>query len=455
MPGELEELAAEFGVDGISAWSRLYFTSMGNLKFRYEDPESGEKEVPMAQLNSLLSNPDRNRRKSAYQGSIKTFSEHQQTYAAALNAISGTRHTLNKRRGVDGFLDTSLRQSHIKETTLNALMTAIEDRLPFAREVFKFRTDCMGIDDPGYVDLKAPLPLSDDGGPDWRDGVSLVSTAFNSAYPALGGFFDEVIQKKWVDYTPRDSKRPGGFCTGSLITRESRIFMTYKDTLNDVITLAHEAGHAWHSRVLKDQRVLASRYPMTLAETASTFAERILTEGVLNSDQYDNAMKLLLLDAEVEHMLAFLLDLPVRFRFEEAVYKERRNGALSASDFCELMSETQRTIFGDALSVGGEDPWFWASKLHFYIEGVQFYNYPYTFGYLLSTAYLNRMEENPEAGLNLYEQFLTNSGKMSCEAVVQSTLGADIEDPNFWAELIDGLQRPFNQYKALIEEFSE
>jgi oligoendopeptidase F len=455
MPGELEALAAELGVDGISAWSRLYFTSMGNLKFRYEDPESGEKEVPMAQLNSLLSNPDRNRRKSAYQGSIKTFSEHQQTYAAALNAISGTRHTLNKRRGVDGFLDTSLRQSRIKETTLNALMAAIEGRLPFAREVFKFRTDCMGIEDPGYVDLRAPLPLTDEGGPEWKDGVSLVSKAFNAAYPSLGEFFDEVIQKKWVDYTPRDSKRPGGFCTGSLITRESRIFMTYKDTLNDVITLAHEAGHAWHSRVLKDQRILASRYPMTLAETASTFAERILTEGVLSSDEYDNAMKLVLLDAEVEHMLAFLLDLPVRFRFEEAVYKERKSGALSASDFCELMSETQRTIFGDALSVGGEDPWFWASKLHFYIEGVQFYNYPYTFGYLLSTAYINRMRESPESTLNLYEQFLGNSGKMSCEEAVQSTLGEDIEDPNFWAELIDGLQRPFGQYKDLIKEFSE
>ncbi|GAG86997.1 unnamed protein product, partial [marine sediment metagenome] len=303
----------------------------------------------MAQLNSLMSSQNRERRIAAKEGAAKTFSEHEQSYAGALNAISGTRLALNKRRGVPGFLETSLRQSRIKNTTLKALMEAIEERISFGREVFKFRTTFLGIKDPGYVDLHAPLPLGGDTGPTWEEGVSLISSAFNSVYPALGTFFDELIEKKWVDHTPRDSKRPGGFCTGSLATRESRIFMTYKDTLNDVMTLAHEAGHAWHSRVLKDTRVLASRYPMTLAESASTFAERILTEGIMAADDYEESVKLVLLDAEVEHMLAFLLDLPVRFRFEEAVYERRQHGALSPSDLCNLMKDTQRQVFGDTL----------------------------------------------------------------------------------------------------------
>ena len=454
MSSDLEDLASDLEINGLSAWSRLYFHIMGNMKFRYTDPQSGAQVVPMAQLNSLLSNPSRERRIAAYEGASATFAEHQHTYAAALNAISGTRHTLNKRRGIQGFLDTSLRQSRIKEATLNALMEAIEDRLPFAREVFSFRNACLGINDPGYVDLRAPLPTADESGPGWEEGVSLISSAFNSVYPALGAFFDELIEKRWVDHTPRDNKRPGGFCTGSFVTRESRIFMTYKDTLNDVLTLAHEAGHAWHSRILKDQRFLASFYPMTLAESASTFAERILTEGILSSDSHDKAVKLVLLDAEVEHMLAFLLDLPVRFHFEKAVYQQRQAGALSANDFCGLMRDTQRRIFGNTLTEGREDPWFWASKLHFYIDGVQFYNYPYTFGYLLSTAYVNRMRDGADGALNSYEQFLVNSGRMSCEEVVKSTLNEDITDPNFWAGLVDNLRRPFEQYKALIDEVS-
>jgi oligoendopeptidase F len=454
MPAALEELAADLGVNGISAWSRLYFTTMGNLKFRYVDPDKGETEVPMAQLRSLLSSPIRERRLAASEGASKTLEEHQHMYAGALNALSGTRHTLNKRRGVGDFLEPSLHQSHIRRTTLNALMAAIEDRIGFARDVFRFRTERMGIEDPGYVDLGAPLPMGEDSGPDWESGVSLISSAFNGVYPALGSFFDEMIQKQWIDHTPRDGKRPGGFCTGSLAIRESRIFMTYKDTLNDVLTLAHEAGHAWHSRILKDTRVLASSYPMTLAETASTFAERILTEGVLQSDSVDEAVKLVILDAEVEHMLAFLLDLPVRFRFEEAVYKKRKNGTLSPRELCELMKSTQQSIFGDTLAPGREDPWFWASKMHFYINQVQFYNYPYTFGYLLSTGYMTNFRSEGSEALNAFERFLALSGKMSAEDVVRETLGEDIEDPNFWAKMIDGLQHPFAQYQELLEKFT-
>ena len=425
---------------------------MGQLKFRYMDPVDGSREVPMSQYNSLLSSPSRERRIAVYEGACETFSAHKQTYASALNAICGTRHTLNQRRGIDNFLEPTLRQSRISGTTLDALMAAIENRLPFAREVFRFRTGVLGIEDPGYVDLRAPLPVGGNEGPSWEEGVSLVSSAFNTIYPALGQFFDEMIEKRWIDHTPRDGKRPGGFCTGSLAMRESRIFMTYKDTLNDVLTLAHEAGHAWHSRVLKDARILAAQYPMSLAESASTFAERVLTQGVLADDSHEAPVKLVLLDAEIDHMLSFLLDLPVRFRFEKAFYEQRKAGTLSPGDLCQLMKETQRQVFGDALAPGREDPWFWVSKLHFYIDEVEFYNYPYTFGFLLSTAYMKRFREGEPGALNAYERFLANSGKMSCEEVVRETLGEDIQDPNFWAGLIDEFKMPFAKYQQLLKE---
>ncbi len=455
MPEELEGLAADLGVNGISAWSRVYFSTMGNLKFRYSDPETGEQILPVSQRNSLLNSPNRDRRKAVFSGANAVFEEHQQTFTAALNAISGTRHTLNARRGVESFMRPSLKQMRIRKTTLEALMQAIENRVEFGREVFRYRAKVLGMEDPGYADLHAPLQLEGNSGPTWDEAVSLVSTAFNSAYPALGSFFDEMIDKDWIDHTPRDGKRPGGFCTGSLATRESRIFMTYKDTLSDVLTLAHEAGHAWHSRLLKNQRVFAARYPMTIAESASTFAERILTEGILSSDEYDDSIKLILLDAEVDHMLSFLLDLPVRFRFEEAFYSHRAGGNLSTTEICDLMTSSQRRIFGDALAPGGEDPWFWASKLHFYIESVQFYNYPYTFGYLLSTAFMNRFRDGANDALNAFERFLVSSGKKSCEEVVQQTIGEDISDPNFWANLIDGLDRPFQMYKTMLDQQTE
>jgi oligoendopeptidase F len=446
-----EELAADLGIHGISAWSRLYFTTVSNLSFSYQHPDGDERTAPLSALNSLLASPERNLRQAVTTGSAKALQQNQHLFAAAINAISGTRLELNRRRGTPHFLNPGLFQASIQRDTLDALLGAIESRLPFAREVFKFRTSAMKIADPGWVDLRAALPI-EGANPDWQTGVDLISSAFNRGYPAMGAFFDELIEKQWVDYSARSAKRPGGFCTTSLLSKESRIFMNYENTLNDVLTLAHEAGHAWHSRILRETRPLASRYPMTLAETASTFAERILTRGLLNNPEVDKTTQLLVLDAEIEHMLAFLLDLPIRFRFEEAVYQRRSKGQLSATELCQLMSETQHRFFGETFSENSPDPWFWASKMHFYIEKVQFYNYPYVFGYLLSQGFVEKVDREGTNAFAAFESFLKLSGSLSCEDVVAKTLGEDISKEAFWTRMIDGLAENFAAYKSLMAE---
>ena len=452
MPRELEELNSELGVNGLSAWSRLYFQLMGKMNFRYDDPEEGEKEVPMAHYTSLLSDPDRQRRRAVFDGAAKALTTHETTCAAALNAIAGTRHTLNRRRDLDNFLDPSLRQSRLSLEGLDALMGAIDKRLPFAREVFRFRSAQMGIEDPGYHDLRAPIPLEGGTTPGWAEGTRLISRSFHGAYPRLGSFFDEMTEKRWIDHSPRSGKRPGGFCSPSLYARESRIFMTYRDCLPDVLTLAHEAGHAFHSHVLGKERPLRAGYTMPLAETASTFAEKILTEGVLSDGDNPHVDKCRLLDAEIEHMLAFLLDLPVRFRFERELYRRRQDKTLSVREIRELMEETQRTVFSNSLAESGLDSGFWISKLHFYISGVQFYNYPYTFGYLLSTAFMERLRSEGTGFLRQYEEFLRLTGHCDCETAVRESIGEDIREEAFWLRQIDALQRPFETYKAMVAD---
>lgn len=453
MDAELEALRAELGVDGISAWSRLYFTAVGNLRFRMEDPESGLQEVPFAQYNSLLNSPVRARRQAAQRGAAAALEAQQHTFASALNAISGTRLTVNRRRGIGSFLEPGLRQSRIRGETLEAMLAAIRAALPFARDVFRYRSLQLGISDPGYADLRAPLDLGRPQGLDWQAATDLIERAFRATYPALADFFAETVALRHVDYQPRAGKRPGGFCSTSLKIRQSRIFMNYHGTLADVLTLAHEAGHAWHSRVLAQARPLAAGYPMTIAETASTFAERILTAGVLQDRQQDELTQLILLDAEMEHMLAFLLDLPVRFLFEREVYRRRADGSLSPQQLCDLMRDTQREVFGDALAAGGEDPWFWASKLHFYINEVEFYNYPYTFGYLLSAGLMERLQAEGSNFLDRYERFLALSGQLDCEELIGQTFAADPTHVGFWSSLIRPLESCFAAYKEHLERY--
>lgn len=451
MTAREEALAADLAVDGPGAWSRLYFQLAGTLQFPFSDPDGSTRMVPMSQRVSLISNPDRAVRRAAFEGANRAWKAHEQTTAAALNALAGNRHTLFARRGIGHFLDEAARAGRVDRRSLEALLSAIEGERPFAQSIFRERIKLLGITDPAYYDLHAPLPALGEVDEElsWEEGSGLVVESFASAYPALADFMREMLAKQWIDHAPREAKRPGGFCTGSELTKESRIFMTFRGTMNEVMTLAHEAGHAWHSRVLKPRRALASSYPMTLAESASTFAEMILSDGVLKDDRFSIGQKRQIIDADSERALAFLLDIPTRFRFEEALYEERAKGVLSPRRLSELMVEKQRASFGDTLVEGGEDSAFWCSKLHFYIDGTFFYNYPYSFGYLLSLSLFARFQAEGASFLPAYEAFLSDTGSMDCADVVKKNLGEDIGDPAFWIRAIRSLEPTLTALKGL------
>ena len=445
-----ERLSADLGVDGIHAWGRLYDTLSGKLEFDMPWPDGRRERLPMAQRRSLMSHPDRAVRRAAFEGGNAAWEAVQDVAAAAINAISGTRLTLNRHRGVDHFLDTALLQARITRRSLDALFEAIYDRAELARRVFRFKAEAMGAPGVAWYDLEAPLPAAgEEKALSWGEARSWVEEAFAAAYPALGEFTAQMSERRWIEWEPRPGKRPGAFCTGSLLTMEPRVYMTFNGRLGDVCTLAHEAGHAFHHHLLRETRPFLHHYPMTLAESASTFGEMILTEGVLSDPAVSDADKLRVLDMEAAHGAVYLMDIPVRFEFEKAFHEERLEEEVEVSRLCGLMARTQRRLFGDVLEEGGEDPLFWASKLHFYITSLTFYNFPYTFGFLLSRGLFARFREEGAAFLPRYEEFLRRSGSDSAENVARESIGADLESPRFWLEAIDTLREPIERMEEL------
>ena len=404
----------------------------------------------MSQRRSLLDNPDRQVRRAAFDGGNAAWQSIEDTAAGALNAIAGTRLTLNRHRGVDHFLDIALFQAAITRKTLDAMFEALMANLDIPRRILRFKARLMRRQTVAWYDLGAPLDLAGQERLSWEKAQSMVGASFARAYPALGDFFHrQVIGKNWVDWEPRAGKRPGGFCTSSMLSKESRIFMTYNESLGDVLTLAHESGHAYHGAMMRDVRPYARGYPMTLAETASTFGEQVLMNGLLDDPTVSDSQKALILDVEIGHGAIYLLDIPVRYEFEKAFYEERAKGPLSVSRLKELMIETQRRILGDVLEIGGEDPYFWASKLHFYITGITFYNFPYTFGYLLSRGLYAMFKKEGASFLPKYEEFLRLAGSDTAENVVQRTVGQDIEKADFWTAAIKSLEDPLDRLQAL------
>ena len=448
MSGAEEALAADLGVDGLGAWGRLYDTISGKMSFTMAWPDGRAETVPMAQCRALMTHSDRAVRRAAFVGGNRVWEATEDTTAAALNALAGTRLTLYARRGQPHFLDAPLHDYAVSRETIEAMLAAIAENYELPRRILRLGARLQGTPALAWYDLEAPR-LPDATLVPWDEAVALVDRAFGAAYPALQAYFRSALQKRWIESEKRPNKRPGAFCTASLVIREERVFMTFSSTMHDVTTLAHETGHAWHSHQLRDVRPCACEYPTTLAETASTFAELVLARGLLSQPGLAPARRAFLLDQMIGQAPAYLLNIPVRFAFESRFYEERRAGAVPVSRIKKLMVAAQREIYGDALEAGGEDPWFWASKLHFYITEVSFYNFPYAFGFLLSQALFREFRRAGAAFLPRYEEFLRLTGSAPCEEVVRRTLGRDLRDRSFWRDAMDGLTEPLQEFEAL------
>lgn len=445
-----EALASDLNVDGLSAWGRLYDKVTGKLEFDYIAKDGHKERRPISQWRSLMSDPDREIGRSAFEGGNRAWQQIEDVCAAALNAIAGTRLSLNTHRKVSHFIDRALFQAAIRRETLEAMYAAIFQNIDTARDILRIKAcffDRKGI---WFFEREAPLPLPESTPLGWRPATEMVSRAFAAAYPGLADYYRGMLKDRWVESESRPGKRPGAFCTGSSVIEEQRVFMTFNGTLGNVTTLAHEVGHAWHGHLLQGMRPFSRRYPMTLAETASIFAEHIFMEGLGRDPSIGEPQKLLLLDTELTDAAVFLLDITTRYAFEKAFYEERQEGEVAVSRLKSLMIEAQRTIYGDALLPDGADPYFWASKLHFYITDTTFYNFPYTFGYLLARWLIDRYHEEGHDFLPKYEAFLRLSGVDTVENVGKRALNVDFTNPAFWQAAIQSLKVPLEEYRQRI-----
>jgi oligoendopeptidase F len=449
MPPALENLAAELDVDGLSAWGRLYDQISGRLSFSYRDAQGEQKQVPMSMKVSLLEDADAKVRRSVLEGSNAAWEGVEDVCAACLNAIAGTRLTLYKERGIPHFLEPALFDAAITRQTLDSLMGSMAESYEVPRQYLRLKARILGLPQLGFQDLSAPLPDLDNASIPWEKAGHMLVEKTRAAYPDFANFVERSLQAKWVDYTPREGKRPGGYCTGSSQLRQSRIFMTYHGAFGDLMTLAHEFGHAYHTEVMRDERVLNLSYPMTLAETASTFAENLLIDGLLQDPDLSERQRLKLLDTRLEAASAFLLNIPSRFLFEKRFYEERSQGEVSSQRLRQLMCEAQAECYGDCLASEQLDPFFWCSKLHFYITELSFYNFPYSFGYLFSAGVYSMARQRGADFLKVYEQLLQATGRMSTEQVAQEFLGVDLSQPEFWRQSLALVEADLRQFQEL------
>jgi oligoendopeptidase F len=450
LPKDQELLAADLAVDGIHAWGRLYDRLSGELRIRVM--ERGEI-VEKSPGQVLFDSPQRSIRENNFYAADKAWAGIADTCADALNHIAGVRLTKYRRLGLRDHLDAPLHYNRMQRETLDAMWSAITNRKAVLLKFLEKKAELLGLEKLTWYDIQAPLPAGGRAKSDelsYDEACRLVVETFSGFSPDFGDFARQALAERWVEAENRSGKRQGGFCTGFPTKKQSRIFMTFTNSPDSMSTLAHELGHAYHSHVLKDQPLFLQDYPMNLAETASTFAEAVLNDRQLQATQ-STAEQLALLDAMLTDSVAFLMNIHTRFLFEDAFHKERAGGELTADRLSELMLDAQKEAYLGALADDGWNPRFWVSKLHFYISGLPFYNFPYTFGYLLSLGlYALASDAGPEFPAQ-YRDLLIATGCQETEDAVQNSLGYDLTEPTFWNKSLDIVDHRVERFLELAD----
>lgn len=443
LSGQEESLIAALGVDGYQSWGQLYNLLIGDIKVDVQ--VDGEvKTLSIGQTNNLSSHSDPVVRKAAFDALEKVFTEKEEFFAKTLNHLAGFRLAVYKKRGWDSVLQEALQINRMKKETLDAMWGAISaNKQPFVNYLNR-KSELLDKQNMDWFDFDAPVTTSTVKLP-YQQGAEFILKHFGRFGKELEAFARKAFEDGWIEAENRDNKRPGGFCTGMPLSEQSRIFMTYDGTMSNVSTLAHELGHAFHSYTLRPVHMLNRRYAMNVAETASTFAEMIVGDAAVQEAQ-SKEEKISLLEDKVQRSVAFFMNIHARFIFENRFYEERKNGIVSSNRLNTLMEEAQSEAF--AGTIGVMHPHFWASKLHFYITSVPFYNFPYTFGYLFSISIYAKAKEEGANFEQKYIALLRDTAVMTVEDLALKHLGEDITKRDFWEK---GIQLCVNDVEEFIQ----
>lgn len=441
-----EMLINKLSVDGYHGWGQMYDTVVGSMQIPFE--ENGHVSyLSVGQAANKFSHPNREVRQKVFAEWEKAWNEKGALLSKTLNHLAGFRLNTYEMRNWDNVLKEPLEYNRMDEKTLTAMWRVISNNKKPLVEFLNRKAKLLGLEKLSWFDVDAPIGKTETK-MTYQEGAEFILDHFAKFGEEMTSFAKTAFENNWIEAEDRQGKRPGGFHTYFPESAQSRIFMTYSGTPSNVSTLAHELGHGFHTYAMKDMHTLNRNYAMNVAETASTLAEMIVSDAAVKNASSEEE-KLVLLEDKIQRSVALLMNIHARFIFETSFYEERRKGLVSKERLNELMVTAQKEAFGDALEE--YHPSFWGSKLHFYITGVPFYNFPYTFGYLFSLGIYAKAIQEGKGYEEKYIALLKDTASMTVEELAKKHLDVDLTDDAFWESAIKVCIEDVEEFLALTK----
>jgi pepF/M3 family oligoendopeptidase len=444
MEPQLEDLASQLMLAGGGSMWKLQGTVTSQIKMPFER-DGKTQELPITVIRNLASDPDEAVRKRAYETELAGWDKVRESIAFSLNGVKGSAITMAKWRGREDVLHSSLDMNRIDRDTLNTLLECMKGSFPTFRRYLKSKAKKLGKDKLPWWDLFAPVGKARSTYT-WDECAKYIVDQFGKFNGDLADLARRAFDNNWIDAEPRDGKRGGAFCMGVPSVEESRILTNFDGSFDQLTTVAHELGHAYHNHCQRGLPMLRRGAPMALAETASIFCETIVFNAAFDAASPEEQLPIL--ENQLMGATQVIVDIYSRFLFESEVIKRRENGDLPVDELNEIIINAQKETYGDGLDQNYLHKYMWLLKPHYYYADLHFYNFPYAFGLLFGLGMYAIYLKEGQSFIPKYQELLRSTGEGKV-ASLAGRFGIDVKSKDFWNASLKILEERVDRYTKL------
>lgn len=437
-----ENILLQKSLTSSSAWINLYDRLLANLVIPWQ-----EKEISLEELLTLFYDPSRETRKQAAETLSKTLDALKVEAPFIFNTLLQDKTISDKLRHYDYPEQPRFESDEVSSESVKTLIDVVVANYPSVARYYKLKAQALGINDLAWYDRYAPIsPVKRTVS--YEEATKTVIDSYAKFSPQFAQIATQAIDQGWIDVMPKVGKVGGAFCADSGPSFHPYILLNFTETVRDVMTIAHELGHAVHDVFAgKHNKILQLHPSLAIAEMASVFGEALVFESFVNNSE-NRDEKLGLIAQQIEDIIPTVFRQVSMYQFEQAVHAHRRTkGELSPNDFNQLWNENIGRPFGDSLALDDNHAKTWMYVSHVFHS--PFYVYSYAFGQLLTLGLYSRYKTEGESFVPRYINALSMGGSAS-PAEIMKSMDIDVTDKNFWQAGLDQFTNLVDQFEGLV-----
>ena len=430
-------------VNGFRALVTLNNIITNRYSFKIE-VDGEEKELSREELQVYYRDPDPALREAAYKELYRVYEADRPILGQIYQSILRDWHSEGvDLRGYAAPIAIRNLANDIPDDVVETLLDVCRKNAPLFHRFFKLKAHWLGVDRLRRYDIYAPVAQSEKTYP-YNDAVAMVLESFRQFDPSMADLVQRVFDQDHIDSEVRKGKRSGASCSTVTPDLTPWVLQSYNGTPRNVATMAHELGHAVHSMLAAHHTKLTQHSSLPLAETASTFAEMLLVDHLLEIED-DPDVRRDILFGQMDDAYATIMRQAYFALFERQAHERVQDGA-SVDDLSEIYLDNLKDQFGDSLDLSEDFRFEWLAIPHFY--HTPFYVYAYSFGQLLVLSLYKQYKEEGASFIPRYIDILTAGGSASPDDILTNA-GIDMRKAAFWQGGFDVVKKSLEQLEAI------